>query len=62
VHCAAGVPATHEGAVLELLHDGTLFDHYAGYDGTNQQLVVNEWKNASADHGGNHGDIASTTF
>jgi hypothetical protein len=38
---------------------GTFFFHYAGYDGNNQQLVVHEWKNASADRGCNHGDIAT---
>jgi hypothetical protein len=35
------------------------FFHYAGYDGTNQALVVHEWKNASCNRGGNHGDIAT---
>jgi hypothetical protein len=39
----------------------TFFFHYAGYDGANSLLVVNEWKNASCDRGGNHGDIATTT-
>jgi hypothetical protein len=37
------------------------FFHYAGYDGTNQTLAVNEWKNASCNRGGNHGDIATTS-
>lgn len=39
----------------------TFFFHYAGYDGTNQALIVNEWKNASCNRGGNHGDIATAT-
>jgi hypothetical protein len=34
----------------------TFFDHYAAGD---QSLTSHEWKNASADRGGNHGDIAS---
>jgi hypothetical protein len=33
----------------------TFFDHYAAGD---QNLAVHEWKNASCDRGGNHGDIA----
>jgi hypothetical protein len=33
----------------------TFFDHYAAGD---QGLAVHEWKNASCDRGGNHGDIA----
>jgi hypothetical protein len=37
------------------------FFHYAGYDGSNQALVIHEWKNASCNRGGNHGDIATTT-
>jgi len=39
----------------------TYFFHYAGYDGTNQALIVHEWKNASCDRGGNHGDIATAS-
>ena len=39
----------------------TFFFHYAGYDGSNSALVVNEWKNASCNRGGNHGDIATAT-
>jgi hypothetical protein len=35
----------------------TFFFHYAAGD---QDLVENEWKNASSDRGGNSGDIAST--
>ena len=34
----------------------TFFFHYAA---GGQGLIVNEWKNASADRGGNHGDIRS---
>ncbi|MDX6543560.1 MAG: hypothetical protein QOK32_1163 [Gaiellaceae bacterium] len=41
---------------------GTYFFHYAGYDGTNQALIVHEWKNASCDRGGNHGDIATASM
>jgi hypothetical protein len=52
----AGFLSSHFGGASTI---GTFFDHYAGYDGANQQLVVNEWKNASDDRGGNHGDIAS---
>jgi hypothetical protein len=39
----------------------TYFFHYAGYDGSNKALVVHEWKNASCNRGGNHGDIATAT-
>jgi len=34
----------------------TFFFHYAAGD---QSLIINEWKNASDDRGGNHGDIRS---
>jgi hypothetical protein len=34
----------------------TFFFHYAAGD---QGLIINEWKNASEDRGGNHGDIRS---
>ena len=34
----------------------TFFFHFSAGD---QQLVEHEWKNASADRGGNHGDIRS---
>ena len=37
----------------------TFFFHYGAGD---QQLVEHEWKNASADRGGNHGDIRSTNL
>jgi len=36
----------------------TFFFHYAAGD---QSLVINEWKNASPDRGGNHGDIRANT-
>ena len=36
---------------------GTFFFHYAAGD---QGLIEHEWKNASPDRGGNHGDIADT--
>ena len=35
----------------------TFFDHYSAGD---QGLAYHEWKNASCDRGGNHGDIADT--
>jgi hypothetical protein len=35
----------------------TFFDHYVAVD---QELIYHEWKNASADRGGNSGDIANT--
>jgi len=35
----------------------TFFFHYSAGD---QMLVEHEWKNASPDRGGNHGDIRST--
>jgi len=35
----------------------TFFDHYAA---GGQGLIITEWKNASADRGGNHGDIRSS--
>lgn len=35
----------------------TFFDHYVAVD---QGLIYHEWKNASADRGGNSGDIANT--
>jgi hypothetical protein len=35
----------------------TFFDHYVAVD---QGLIYHEWKNASADRGGNKGDIANT--
>jgi hypothetical protein len=40
-------------------NDVAFFFHYSGLDGANQSLVSNEWKNASANRGGNHGDIAT---
>lgn len=53
----AGFIATFFGpATYEV---GTYFFHYTGNDGTNQALVVHEWKNASCNRGGNHGDIAT---
>jgi hypothetical protein len=39
----------------------TFFFHYAGFDSANQSLIVNEWKNASCNRGGNHGDIATVS-
>jgi hypothetical protein len=44
------------GAIVETQ---AYFFHYSGYDGTNQALVEHEWKNASCNRGGNHGDIAT---
>ena len=37
----------------------TFFDHYSAGD---QTLAQHEWKNASCDRGGNHGDIANVTI
>jgi hypothetical protein len=42
-------------------NDQAYYFHYAGYDASNTFLVVNEWKNASCNRGGNHGDIANTS-
>ena len=36
----------------------TFFFHYSAGD---QMLIAHEWKNASADRGGNHGDIQSVS-
>ena len=36
----------------------TFFDHYSAGD---QGLAYHEWKNASCDRGGNHGDISDTS-
>jgi hypothetical protein len=44
---------------LATRNDEAYFFHYAGYDGTNQALVYHEWKNASCNRGGDHGDIAT---
>jgi len=40
-------------------NDQAYFFHYAGLDGYNNSLLEHEWKNASPNRGGNHGDIAS---
>jgi hypothetical protein len=40
-------------------NDQAYFFHYTGFDGSNKALVEHEWKNASTNRGGNHGDIAS---
>jgi len=37
----------------------TFFFHYVAGD---QSLIMNEWKNASADRGGNSGDIRSANI
>lgn len=53
----AGFIANHfPGATYDI---PTYFFHFAGKDGTNQVLIEHEWKNASEDRGGNHGDIAT---
>jgi hypothetical protein len=61
--CIAGMPAapcTGGGFIASHFTGpftiGTFFFHYSAGD---QGLVVHEWKNASADRGCNHGDIAS---
>ena len=61
--CVAGMPgpapcdtasflATHFAGASTV---GTYFFHYSAGD---QGLTYHEWKNASADRGGDHGDIA----
>jgi hypothetical protein len=60
--CVAGMPtapcdtasfiATHFAGASTV---GTYFFHYSAGD---QGLTYHEWKNASTDRGGNHGDIA----
>ena len=47
----AGFLASHFAGSFAI---GTFFFHYAAGD---QGLLVHEWKNASDDRGGNHGDI-----
>jgi len=64
--CGAGACDTTSGFLAEFFPGAvtstdTFFFHYAGFDGTNQALIVNEWKNASCNRGGNHGDIATAT-
>jgi hypothetical protein len=64
--CAGSTCNTTAGFLAEFFPTATstvetYFFHYAGYDGTNSALVVHEWKNASCDRGGNHGDIATMT-
>jgi hypothetical protein len=66
--CVAGnptAPCTTTGFINSHFNPGcypttcgvtTFFFHYAA---GGQGLIVNEWKNASADRGGNHGDIRS---
>jgi hypothetical protein len=63
--CSAGACDTTNGFIEEFFGPGALrndeawFFHYAGYDGYNTTLVAHEWKNASCNRGGNHGDIAT---
>jgi hypothetical protein len=40
-----------------LVMETCFFFHYSAGD---QNLLEHEWKNASADRGGNHGDIRSS--
>jgi hypothetical protein len=63
-NCVVAGPCTTTGFIQHhfpgsVFSIGTFFFHYAGYDGTNQVLIEHEWKNASDDRGGNHGDIAT---
>jgi hypothetical protein len=66
--CTAGACDTTNGFIAEffgpaaLRNDEAYFFHYAGYDGSNKALVAHEWKNASCNRGGNHGDIATETI
>jgi hypothetical protein len=66
--CVAGTPSapcttggfidSHFSCVyLTTCFVSTFFDHYVA---TDQGLIFREWKNASTDRGGNHGDIANT--
>jgi hypothetical protein len=66
--CVAGTPSapcttggfidSHFSCVyLTTCFVSTFFDHYVA---TDQGLIFHEWKNASTDRGGNHGDIANT--
>jgi hypothetical protein len=48
-----------EGPIRRIASASTFFFHYAAGD---QGLVEHEWKNASDDRGGNHGDIRSTNL
>lgn len=64
--CEFGACDTTSGFLAEffpnaLVTTDAYFFHYAGYDGTNEALIVHEWKNASCNRGGNHGDIASVS-
>ena len=62
--CIAGMPAapcTTSGFIgSHFATPGsttTFFSHYSAGD---QNLLEHEWKNASPDRGGNHGDIRSS--
>ena len=64
--CIAGSPnaqCTTTGFIISHFtgsaSTGTFFFHYSAGD---QGLVEHEWKNASADRGGNHGDIRSANL
>ena len=52
----AGFIASHFAGASTV---GTYFFHYSAGD---QGLIYHEWKNASEDRGGNHGDIADVTL
>ena len=56
----ATYPGTHFTACYPATCPVTTFVfHYSAGD---QSLVEHEWKNVSADRGGNHGDIRSTNL
>jgi hypothetical protein len=62
--CTATTCGTTAGFLATVFPGGVAtteayFFHYSGYDGTNQALIEHEWKNASCNRGGNHGDIAT---
>jgi hypothetical protein len=63
--CTAGACDTTNGFIAQFFgpaairNDEAYFFHYAGYDGSNQALTQHEWKNASCNRGGDHGDIAT---
>ena len=52
----AGFIASHFAGASTV---GTFFFHYSAGD---QGLIYHEWKNASEDRGGNHGDISDATI
>jgi hypothetical protein len=66
--CTTSACNTTNGFIKEFFgpaairNDEAWFFHYAGYDDSNNALVSHEWKNASCNRSGNHGDIATATI